>query len=131
MSRAPGADDPTRAQIYPHAHRYPSQAQSPRRTPRVMVMDRNELIQIIQDLDARLTASFDVIAVGGAAMILHFQAQRATRDIDVLVLRGNLTERRAAVRAVAQERAMPENWLSDAVNGFAAGFSNAPDAVGL
>lgn len=94
-------------------------------------MDRNELIQIIQDLDARLTASFDVIAVGGAAMILHFQAQRATRDIDVLVLRGNLTERRAAVRAVAQERAMPENWLSDAVNGFAAGFSNAPDAVGL
>jgi hypothetical protein len=57
--------------------------------------------------------------VGGAAMILHFGASRATRDIDALLLRGDVAELRHAVLRVAQEHRLPEDWLSDAVKGFA------------
>lgn len=51
-------------------------------------MDKNELIEIIQELDNHLTSSFDVVLIGGAAMILYFGAKRTTRDVDVFILRG-------------------------------------------
>ncbi|MFQ5614655.1 MAG: DUF6036 family nucleotidyltransferase [Anaerolineae bacterium] len=82
-------------------------------------MDKRELIGVLQELDRRLRSPVDVVLVGGAAMILHFEARRATRDIDVLVLRGNLAELRAAAKTVAAQRDLPENWLNDAVKGFA------------
>mgnify|MGYP001142050212 CR=1 FL=1 len=82
-------------------------------------MDKHELIEALQELDERLSSSFDVVLIGGAAMILHFGARRATRDIDVLVLRGDLSELREAVKAVARERDLPEDWMSDAAKGFA------------
>jgi len=43
-------------------------------------MDQKQLLVILQALDTRLTTSCDVVLVGGAAMILHFGAQRATHD---------------------------------------------------
>lgn len=82
-------------------------------------MDKHELTEVLQELDERLSSSFDVIVIGGAAMILHFGARRATRDVDVLVLRGDLTELRQAVKVVAGERDLPEDWMSDAAKGFA------------
>ena len=82
-------------------------------------MDKRELIEVLRELDERLSSSFDVILIGGAAMILHFGASRATRDIDVLVLRGDLRKLREAVKAVARERDLPEDWMSDAAKGFA------------
>jgi len=82
-------------------------------------MDKRELIEILRELDERLSSSFDVILLGGAAMILHFGAGRATRDIDVFVLRGDLTELREAVKTVALARDLPEDWMSDAAKGFA------------
>lgn len=82
-------------------------------------MDRRELIEVLRKLDERLSLSVDIILVGGAAMILYFGASRATRDIDVLVLRGDLTELREAVNMVARECKLPEDWLSDAAKGFA------------
>lgn len=82
-------------------------------------MDERELIEVLQALDKQLSSSLDIVLIGGAAMILHFRASRATRDIDVLVLRGDPTELRQAVKAVARERDLPEDWLSDAAKGFA------------
>lgn len=52
-------------------------------------------------------------------MILHFGAQRATGDVDFLILRGNITELRHAIRQVALRQNLPEDWMSDAVKGFA------------
>jgi hypothetical protein len=83
------------------------------------IMDKQELIRILQELDGRLSSSCDVALVGGAAMILHFGARRATRDIDVLVLRGDIRELRQAAQMVAQEHDLPEDWMNDAVKGFA------------
>jgi hypothetical protein len=57
--------------------------------------------------------------VGGAAMILHFGAARATQDIDVVAVQGNVGDYRRAVNAVAEERGLPANWVSDAAKGFA------------
>ena len=82
-------------------------------------MEARELVEVLRKLDERLSSSFDVILIGGAGMILHFGARRATRDIDVLVLRGDLTELREAVKAIASECDLPEDWLSDAAKGFA------------
>lgn len=82
-------------------------------------MERSELIAALQELDARLSSSCDIAIVGGAAMILHFGASRATRDIDVLVLRGDIMELRQAARLVARARELPEDWINDAVKGFA------------
>src|SRR5438874_598778 len=52
-------------------------------------------------------------------MILHFGAVRATRDVDAILLRGDPKELRKAAAAVAQECGLPEDWLNDAVKGFA------------
>lgn len=52
-------------------------------------------------------------------MILHFGARRATRDIDVLVLRGDVHELRKAAKTVAQAHDLPDDWMNDAVKGFA------------
>lgn len=82
-------------------------------------MDKNELIEIIQELDNNLTASFDIILIGGAAMILYFGAKRTTRDVDVFILRGGASELRKAVKTVAENRELPEDWLNDAAKGFA------------
>ena len=66
-------------------------------------MDKQELVKALQELDARLSSPCEVVLVGGAAMILHFGALRATRDVDVLVLRGDLGGLRQAVRAIASQ----------------------------
>ena len=52
-------------------------------------------------------------------MILHFGARRATHDVDVLVLRGDVRELRKVARAVALDHNLPEDWINDAVKGFA------------
>lgn len=51
-------------------------------------------------------------------MILHFGATRATRDLDLMVLRGDVAELRKAALTVAGQRSLPEDWLNDAVKGF-------------
>ena len=82
-------------------------------------MDKRELEDSLRDLDRQLSSSHDLVVVGGAAMILHFGSSRATRDIDVLALRGDRSELRRAVEAVARARDLPVNWMGDAVKGFA------------
>lgn len=81
-------------------------------------MDRRELLEALRALDDHLASACDVIIVGGAAMILHFGANRATRDVDALLLRGDQSELRRAIDTVAKEYGLPPNWMSDAVKGF-------------
>lgn len=81
-------------------------------------MDESELLTVLGQLDARLTSAYDIVIVGGAAMILHFGASRATRDVDAIVLKGNPRQLRNAVAAVAAEVGLPEDWLNDGAKGF-------------
>ncbi len=81
-------------------------------------MDESELLTLLGQLDARLTSAYDIVIVGGAAMILHFGASRATRDVDAIVLKGNPRQLRNAVATVAAEVGLPEDWLNDGAKGF-------------
>jgi predicted nucleotidyltransferase len=82
-------------------------------------MDKLELIETLKELDKHLSTSFDIILIGGASMIIHFGADRATRDVDVFVLRGDYGELKRAVKETAQIRNLNEDWLNDAAKGFA------------
>jgi hypothetical protein len=82
-------------------------------------MNQHELVNILSTLDKHLSSSFDVIIVGGAAMILHFGAQRATRDVDVLVVKGDASKLREVARYIAQDFDLPHDWLNDGAKGFA------------
>jgi len=82
-------------------------------------MDKDELTKIIQELNADVSTSCEIILVGGAAMILHFGAIRATRDVDALVLHGDVNDIRQAVKKVARRNDLPDDWLNDGAKGFA------------
>jgi hypothetical protein len=82
-------------------------------------MNKNELIETLQELDAQLSSNCDLLLIGGAAMILHFGASRATRDVDMLVMHSDLSDLRRAIKIVAQRRDLPEDWINDAAKGFA------------
>ncbi len=81
-------------------------------------MDSKELVNLIKDLDLLVSKSFDLTIVGGAAMILHFGAKRATRDIDALLLKGNYKDLEKAFLHLSESRNLPDNWLNFATKGF-------------
>ncbi len=60
-------------------------------------------------------------------MVLVFQTREATRDVDVVILAPQETERvRAIAKLVAAERGWPDDWLNDAAKGFMVGLSHGP-----
>jgi predicted nucleotidyltransferase len=82
-------------------------------------VDKSELTEVLAKLDKELSRPCELVVIGGAAMILHYGSQRATRDVDALFLRGDILELRRAIKEVARERNLPDDWLSEAAKGFA------------
>jgi len=82
-------------------------------------MDKKELIELFNELDKELKSGVDIILIGGAAMLLHYGAMRTTRDIDVLFLRGDISSIRAAIKSVAENRHLEDDWMNDAAKGYA------------
>ncbi len=90
--------------------------------------DRAGLIALLAELAERLerrgvTAS--VYVVGGAAISLSFDARRATRDIDAIILdnHGVLTEE---VRAIARSHGLASTWLNEQATAY---LSRQPDSA--
>ena len=63
----------------------------------------------------------DIYVVGGAAMVLAFDARPATRDVDAVFKRRNEVFKAAA--QVSREQGLPDGWLNDS----AARFLGRPD----
>lgn len=62
--------------------------------------------------------------VGGAAMVLGFDARQSTRDVDVVVREPEeVSKVRKLARQIAEEHEWPEDWLNDGAKGYMVGFS--------
>lgn len=69
----------------------------------------------------------ELVAVGGAVMVLAYNARLATHDVDVFILS---PEEARIVRdfsqQVAHELNWPDDWLNDGAKGFLVGISHGP-----
>lgn len=81
--------------------------------------DRNTVTELLTELGTRLAAHHvagRIYVVGGAVMALEWDARRSTRDIDALL--DPPTTIKDVAAQLAAERALPPEWLSDAVTLF-------------
>lgn len=65
--------------------------------------------------------------VGGAVMVLRFNARPSTRDIDAVILEPREARLvRELARSVADEFNWTEDWLNDGAKGYLVGISDGP-----
>lgn len=86
------------------------------------MLAREEIRRLLGLLSDELTAHGlvgELFLVGGAAMALAYDRDRATQDLDAVF--EPKTAVYAAAAAVAQREGLPEDWLNDAVKGFLPG----------
>jgi len=88
---------------------------------------RSDILRALRALSDELEGSTDpaeVLVLGGAALVLLYEARDSTKDVDVLV-EGSTSraEIRSAAIRVASSLGLPEDWLNDAAKGFVHGLS--------
>jgi hypothetical protein len=91
---------------------------------------RSRIVGALEALGKELTRQGvrgQVFIVGGAAMALAYSTRRVTRDIDAVFEPKSAIY--AAAAKVAEELALPEDWLNDAVKGFMPGADEDPRPV--
>jgi hypothetical protein len=72
----------------------------------------------------------ELLAVGGAALVLGFNARESTHDVDALIVAPREAEMvRRLVEIVASERDWPEDWLNDGAKGYLHGMSFGPTVL--
>jgi len=65
--------------------------------------------------------------VGGAVMVLRFDARPSTRDVDAVILLPREARLvRELAKQVADEHDWPEDWLNDGAKGYLVGISDGP-----
>jgi nucleotidyltransferase DUF2204 len=68
-----------------------------------------------------------LVLIGGALMVLRFQARESTRDVDVVIIApAEVQKVRELARAVAAENDWPDEWLNDGAKGYLVGVSRGP-----
>lgn len=93
------------------------------------VLTKNEIIDALErlgELAAQKDHSIELLIVGGAAMILLYDARLSTRDIDAFILSPEGRIVRGMVEQIAEESDLPEDWLNDGAKGYLMGISPGP-----
>jgi len=93
-------------------------------------LSRGQILAALTALAERLGPErCELVVVGGAALVLLYAARETTRDIDAVLPGAEAGRRvRTAARAIAEEQALPDDWLNDAAKGYVHGFA-AGDVV--
>ena len=92
-------------------------------------MERFTKPQILRALEALAGAlpagpQTELWVVGGAALVLLYEARETTRDVDAFTLEaGDSGDLRAAAGSVAAQLELPPDWLNDGVKGYVQGFA--------
>lgn len=93
-------------------------------------INREEIIAAFEQLGQLAIAGglkLDLVLVGGALMVLRYEARLSTRDVDAVILAPPETKLvRELAQTVATERGWPEDWLNDGAKGFLIGLSPGP-----
>jgi len=94
------------------------------------IITRQEIIGAFERLgqlaEARGT-KVELALVGGAFMVLVFEARDSTRDVDAIILAPSEAGTvRELAQIVAYERGWPDDWLNDGAKGFLVGLSHGP-----
>jgi hypothetical protein len=96
----------------------------------MQLLGRDEIVSALERLGQLALAegeSLQAVVLGGAAMVLAYNARPATHDVDVVFLPPpDASVIRQWSRTVAQEFGWPDDWLNDAAKGFLVGFSRGP-----
>lgn len=71
--------------------------------------------------------TIQLVAVGGAVMVLAYNIRPMTHDVDVLILTPpEASDVREFAKQVAKEFSWPEDWLNDGAKGYLVGLSDGP-----
>ena len=82
-------------------------------------MNQQQMLRAFMALNDELAGAGikgEVGIVGGAAMLLGFNAREATRDVEAIFEPASAL--RAAALKVAEAQGLPADWLNDAAKGF-------------
>ena len=68
--------------------------------------------------------TIELLAVGGAVMVLKYQTRQSTHDVDaVIIAPAQASIVRKLAEQVAEEYEWPLDWLNDGAKGYLVGFS--------
>ncbi len=71
--------------------------------------------------------SIELVAVGGAVMVLAYNVRPMTHDVDVMIISPPTVKNvRMLVEQVAEELSWPDDWLNDGAKGYLVGLSEGP-----
>ena len=94
------------------------------------VLTRQDMISALERLGQLAAAdgyNLHLMVVGGAAMVLGYNARQSTHDIDALFLpppEAHVV--RAWAKVIAREYGWTDDWLNDAAKGYLIGVSSGP-----
>ncbi|MBI3763201.1 MAG: nucleotidyltransferase [Chloroflexi bacterium] len=93
-------------------------------------INKSEIIEALERLGQLAEVQgerVELLLVGGAVMVLAYDARRSTRDVDAVILAPPEARIvRSLAKTVATERDWPDDWLNDAAKGYLVGLTAGP-----
>ncbi len=94
------------------------------------LLNKAEIIQALKRLGELALLNDDpieLVAVGGAVMVLAYNVRPMTHDVDVMILAPPAARNvRRLAEQVAEELSWPDDWLNDGAKGYLVGLSEGP-----
>ncbi len=91
-----------------------------------MALSAEDIMNALRELSEEMKADqrhAEIIVVGGAALVLLFEARETTKDVDAFFVQPAASEIRAAAERVAGRLGLPADWLNDDAKGFLVGIT--------